>query len=183
MRSIVVVSGNPRPASKTTAVATALAEAIAQAIAVDIPAQVTVIELADLGPAVLEHGNQDVTAQRERVASADLLVVATPSYKGSYTGPLKAFFDGYGPTSLRGVPAVALTVAASPAHAHITGEFHLVPLLHEVGADTPLGALGVLESEAADATARAARVESWVEQRRAVVRAVWAATREAEVSA
>lgn len=172
MRSIVVVSGNPRPASKTTAVATAVAEAIAG----DTPAQISVIELADLGPAVLEWGNQDAAAQRERAASADLLIVATPSYKGSYTGLLKAFFDGYGPTSLRGVPAVAVTVAASPAHAHITGEFHLVPLLHEVGAETPLGALGVLETEAADATARVARVGSWVDQRRPLVGAVWAAT-------
>lgn len=179
MRSIVVVSGNPRPASKTTAVATALAEALAA----DIPAQVSVIELADLGPAVLEHGNEDAAAQRERAASADLLVVATPSYKGSYTGLLKAFFDGYGPTSLRGVPAVAVTVAASPAHAHVTGEFHLVPLLHEVGAGTPLGALGMLESDAADAAARATRVGEWVEQRRPLVRAVWAASRGTEVPA
>jgi FMN reductase len=179
MRSIVVLSGNPRPASKTTAVATVLAEDIAG----DSPAQISVIELADLGPAVLEWGNQDAATQRERAASADLLIVATPSYKGSYTGLLKAFFDGYGPTSLQGVPVVAVTVAASPTHAHVTGEFHLVPLLHEVGAETPLGALGVLESEAADATARVTRVGSWVDQRRALVRAVWAATRETEVSA
>jgi len=170
MRSIVVLSGNPRAGSKTTATAAALAEAIAEAA--QTTPEIAVIELAELGPAVLEWGNADAAAERERVASADLVVVATPSYKGSYTGLLKAFIDGYGPTSLAGVAAVPVTVAGSPAHAHVTGEFHLTPLLHEVGASTPLGALGVLEAQATDPEARDAVITAWVGERMPLIRAL-----------
>ncbi|WP_353807642.1 NADPH-dependent FMN reductase [Agromyces sp. SYSU T00194] len=170
MHSIVVLSGNPRAGSKTTATAQALAEAISTATQAD-PA-IETIELADLGGAVLEWGNADAQAKRELVASAALVIVATPSYKGSYTGLLKGFIDGYGPTSLAGVAALPVTVAGSPAHAHITGEFHLTPLMHEVGASTPLGALGLLEAQAADPEARDTAINSWVSERMPLIRAL-----------
>ncbi|GLI27723.1 hypothetical protein ARHIZOSPH14_19650 [Agromyces rhizosphaerae] len=174
MRSIVVLSGNPRAGSKTTATATALADAIAEAAGTT--PETTVIELAELGGKVLEWGDTDAAAQRELVASADLVVVATPSYKGSYTGLLKGFIDGYGPTSLAGVAAIPVTVAGSPAHAHVTGEFHLTPLLHEVGASTPLGALGMLEAHAADPEARDQAIAQWVGERMPLIHALAAAT-------
>ena len=162
MPSIVVLSGNPRAASRTTLVA----EHLARAVADIIPAPVRTVELADAGSRVLQHGDPSVAELREVVASAALLIVATPVYKGSYTGLLKAFLDGFGPTSLQGVAAVPVVVAASPAHLAIAGEFHLRPLLHEIGAQTPLGVLAVAEAQAGEASERAALVDAWVGERR-----------------
>lgn len=170
MHSLVVLSGNPKPGSKTTAVAQALALELA-ATWTTAPS-ITVIELADLGGAVLDPGDVRTAARREAVAAADLVVVTTPSYKGSYTGLLKAFFDGYGPTSLSGVAAVAVTVAGSVAHAHVTGEFHLVPLLREVGAATPFAPLALVESEATDAQVRDARITAWMAAHRRWIEAL-----------
>lgn len=173
MRSLVVLSGNPRTPSKTSATAVALADAITARVAA--PPQVDVIELAELGPAVLEAGRADVAAAQARVASAGLVIVATPVYKGSYTGLLKAFLDGYGPTSLAGVAAIPLVIAASPAHTTLAAEIHLRPVLHEVGAETPFGALALLDAKVADATARDELLSEWVDARLALFAAVAAA--------
>lgn len=63
MYSIVVISGNPKPDSKTTVVAQTLAARIADAS--EGPAAVTVIELAELGGAVLDRGDARAAAQRD----------------------------------------------------------------------------------------------------------------------
>lgn len=162
MCSVVVLSGNPKPGSKTTAVALEVAARVTEAMS--FTATVTVIELAEMVPAVLTWGDPGVAKQRDIVAAADLVIVATPSYKGSYTGLLKAFIDGYGPASLAGVPVVPVTVAGSPTHALVTGEFHLAPLMHEIGASTPLGAFGIVEKDAADPESRRTRVAEWLAQ-------------------
>ena len=55
-----------------------------------------VVDLADLGAALLDWddaGVADLVARRS--ASADLVVVASPTYKGTYTGLLKLFLDRF----------------------------------------------------------------------------------------
>ena len=85
------------------------------------------------------------------MASADVLVVATPVHKASFTGLLKSFLDLYGPDALDGVSAVPLVVSAAPAHA-LVGEVHLRPVLVELGATVPARSLSVLDTELADLT-------------------------------
>ncbi|GAB3601367.1 hypothetical protein GCM10027408_34400 [Microbacterium tumbae] len=139
------------------------------------------IELAELGPAVLAASDDAVSAARERVAGSRILIVATPVYKGSYTGLLKAFLDGYGPTSLSGVSAIPLVVAGSPAHTSVAADIHLRPLLHELGAQTPFGTLALLEADIAGEE-RDGFLASWVAERVALFRAV-ASGRSEEVAA
>lgn len=158
MPTIVVLSGNPRPASRTVSVATGMAESLSRFLPTS---SLDVIELAEFGSRVLDANDQDIAAARARVADATVLIVASPVYKGSYTGLLKAFMDGYGPRSLEGVIAVPVIVAGSPTHASLAAHVHLRPLLHEVGAETPLGVFTVLDAEIADAVARAEIVAQW----------------------
>jgi len=141
---VVTLVGNPRPSSRTRTAAETAAAVVASRLGLSDPG--VTIELADLAPQVLAAHRPDVDAALALAASARLLVVATPVYKASYTGLLKAFLDGYGPRGLEGVPVVPLVVSASPAHAH-AGDAHLVPLLVELGAVVPAGALALLESE------------------------------------
>lgn len=145
MSNVVVLSGNPRAASRTAAFATALAERLSATTP-------RVIELADViavsidgQPAQAKDPQPDAW---DAAAAADLLVVATPSYKGTYTGLLKLFFDRYPAGALTGVRAIPVAVAGSPDHAGATAA-DLQRLLRELGA-TALSAVAVLESQLAE---------------------------------
>jgi FMN reductase len=76
-------------------------------------------------------------------------VVASSTYKASYTGLLKSFLDWFGQTGLSGVTAVPVMVGAGPHHA-LAVEVHLRPVLVEIGASLPTRGLYVLESELGD---------------------------------
>ncbi|MFD2794839.1 NADPH-dependent FMN reductase [Promicromonospora vindobonensis] len=142
---LVVLSGNPRPGSRTLGVAEAVAHRLAGALGLH-PAEP--VDLALLAPTVLT-GSAAVTAARDRVAAARLVVVATPVYKASYTGLLKAFLDGYGPDALADVVAVPVVVSASAAHAS-AGEVHLRPVLTDLGAVVPTRTFAVTEDRLAE---------------------------------
>ena len=68
------------------------------------------------------------------VGAADLVVVASPTYKATYTGLLKLFLDRFSTDGLRGV-AVPLMLGAGPAHA-LAPELSLRPVLAEIGGTT-----------------------------------------------
>lgn len=140
---VIAVIGNPNPGGRTTRVA----EAVAGAIVADLDgATVETVELAEIAAHLFEWGNEDVKALTERVAGADVIVAACPTYKATFTGLLKAFLDNYGNDGLAGCRAVPVMVGAAPNHA-LAPEVHLRPLLVELGASVPSRGLYVLESE------------------------------------
>ena len=144
---VVALVGNPRPGSRTLGAATTLARSLAEGLGAPEPA---VVDLADLAAGLHSQPRPaDVDAALSAVAAADVLVVATPVYKASFTGLLKSFLDLYGPDALDGVVAVPLVVSAAPAHA-LVGEVHLRPVLVELGASVPTRSLAVLDSDLAD---------------------------------
>ena len=97
----------------------------------------------------LEHQERYGYGLFSVVLKADGLIVATPVYKASYTGLLKAFLDLYGPDGLAGAVVVPLVVSGNPAHA-LVGEVHLRPVLVELGAVVPTRSLTVTEPQLAD---------------------------------
>ena len=139
--TVAALVGNPRPASRTHTAALQLRDALAGG------ADAALVDLATLAPDEHEEA-------RATVAAADVLVVASPTYKATYTGLLKLFLDGYGPAPLTGVRAVPLMVGAAPHHA-LAVDVHLTPLLLELGASVPRRGLYVLESELGDFEPRA----------------------------
>jgi len=144
---VVVLSGNPRVGSRTTAAAAHVAQETARLLGSTQP--VETVELARLAPEILADAHPAADAALRTVADATVLVVATPVYKASYTGLLKAFLDLYGPGGLSGVVAVPVVVSGNPAHA-LVGEVHLRPLLVELGAVVPTRALTLVESQLTD---------------------------------
>ena len=62
-----------------------------------------------------------------KVVEADVLVVGSPTYKGSYTGLFKHFFDLVDPAALKGKPVVLLATGGGERHALIV-EHQLRPL-------------------------------------------------------
>lgn len=102
------------------------------------------VDLAELGPRLLDRSDGEVGRLVADVGDADLVVVASPTSKATYTGLLKLFLDRFASgTGLTGV-AVPLMLGAGPAHA-LAPEVFLRSLLTELGAVVPVRALYVLD--------------------------------------
>src|SRR6185437_3237396 len=156
--SIAVVTGNPKPASRTLGVATAVARALAGGLggAGDGP---LVVDLAEHAASLFDPGAAELSELTRQVAASDVLIAASPTYKASYTGMLKAFFDRYGNNGLAGVTAVPVMTGAWAGHL-LAAEVHLRPLLVELGASVPTRALYVTEPQIPDLDAV---VAGWAE--------------------
>lgn len=154
---VAVVVGNPKVGSRTRTVAEEVARQCEAGL--DAPADRTVVELSEIAARLFDWAAEDVTAMNDLVAGADLAVIASPTYKATYTGLLKAFLDRYGNRGLAGVVAVPVMVGAAPAH-HLAPEMGLRPLLVELGASVPTRSLYVMESELDDL---AGVVSRWAE--------------------
>jgi FMN reductase len=157
---IAVVVGNPKAASRTSAVAVAVARAAAGAGGLADETPLDVVELAGLGPQLFDWSSADVRSATKTLTNSRLAIIATPVYKATYTGLLKSFLDWFGQTGLAGVTVVPVMVGASPTHA-LAVEVHLRPLLVEIGATVPTRGLFVLEQELDDLDAT---ISTWLEQ-------------------
>lgn len=137
MTTIAVLVGNPQPSSRTAQVA----EEVAAQIAVRIGAQVLpIIELAAYADRVFVFPEPELDALVDEVSIADLVVVASPTYKAAYTRLLKAFLDRFDLHGLDGAVAVPVLTIGSPAHA-LAVDHTLHPLLVELGATVPVRGL------------------------------------------
>lgn len=141
---IAVVVGNPKPRSRTYGVAIAVADAIDHATGGT--ADRVVVDLADHAGELFDPGAVAVNELTASVAGSDVVVVASPTFKASYTGLLKAFFDRYGSNALAGTIGVPVMTGAAPLHA-LAVEVHLRPLLVELAAAVPARGLYVTEAE------------------------------------
>ncbi len=143
--SLVTVVGNPKPASRTLAVAAAAARAITRAAGLAGSPQT--IDLCVLARhLLLPEPSPAVEEALDQVSGADVLLVASPTYKGTYTGLLKVFLDRLPHRALSGADALPLMVMGVPDHAPAV-DAYLRPLLIELGATVPVPGLAVLESD------------------------------------
>ncbi|MER6946914.1 NADPH-dependent FMN reductase [Nonomuraea sp. NPDC000554] len=143
--SIVTVVGNPRPGSRTYAAAVAATDAVAERLG--HTGTRDVIDLSALAPVILAPGaHANVEIAVELLAGASVAILASPTYKATYTGLLKAFLDRLPSNALAGKTALPLLVMGHPRHA-LAVEVHFRPLLVELGAFVPTPGLALLESE------------------------------------
>src|SRR4051812_15311399 len=153
-----VVVGNPKPNSRTLAATIHLTRELSGSD----PA--LVVDLATLGPALLDWSSTEVADLVARVGHSDLVVFGSPTYKGAYTGLLKLFLDRFeGGRGLRGI-AVPLMLGGSPAHS-LAPELTLRPVLTELGGTVPGRGLYVVDSQHDDPAAYA----DWLAATRPVV--------------
>jgi FMN reductase len=136
---VVVVVGNPQTGSRTASIATRVGERVAELTSSGGP---VLVDLADEPAALLRWGDEAVARKREAVLGAKALVVASPTYKASFTGLVKLFLDTFAHDELGGVPTVAVMTGGSPDHS-LAVQHHLVPVLVEIGACCPTRGLYV----------------------------------------
>ncbi len=134
----IAVVGNPKPRSRARAAAELVVERLTGA-----PPDV-VVDVIDLGAGLLGWGDPAVGAAVEALEAADVAVVASPTYKATYTGLLKLFLDQVGTGDLAGVVAVPLMLGGGPTH-YLAPELLLKPVLVELGATAPTRGLYLLE--------------------------------------
>ena len=157
---VAVVVGNPKPQSRTLDAATYVAR--------ELTGQEPdlVVDLAELGARLLDWKDETVAGLVAEVGSADLVVVASPTYKAAYTGLLKLFLDRFKTDGLTGI-AIPLMLGGGPAHA-LAPELTLRPVLTEIGGIVPAKGLYVVDSAYDDPEAYA----HWLGLARPVVTAI-----------
>ncbi len=139
LRVVAVSGGLQRPSRAAT-----LAEHLSDLIAAKIPCQRHLIELGQLAPQLagtVRRSQLPDTVERELAAveQADVLVVATPVYRGSYTGLFKHFFDFIDQDALVDMPVLLAATGGSERHALMI-DHQLRPLFSFFQARTlPLG--------------------------------------------
>ncbi|CAB3708025.1 MULTISPECIES: FMN reductase [Achromobacter] len=137
---LVAVSGGMQRPSRTTA----LAEELLTLIANEIPCEPRLVEMGRIAPQLAGatwRSNLPDSVERELTAveQADVLVVATPVYRGSYTGLFKHFFDFIHQDALIDKPVLLAATGGSQRHALII-DHQLRPLFSFFQARTlPLG--------------------------------------------
>ena len=125
---VVAVSGSLNHPSKTTTLVDGIVDALGRAVPIDAH----VITLTELGPSiagVISRAELPATALEElrRIETADVLIVATPVYRASFTGLFKHLFDFVDQYALVDVPVLLAASGGSERHSLII-EHQLRPL-------------------------------------------------------
>lgn len=139
LRIVAVSGGLQRPSRAAT-----LCEHLLDLIGECTPSEPHLIELGQLAPQLagaLWRSQLPEAVERQLVAveQADVLVVATPVYRGSYTGLFKHFFDFIDQDALVDTPILLAATGGSERHALVI-DHQLRPLFSFFQARTlPLG--------------------------------------------
>ncbi|KOY55756.1 MULTISPECIES: NADPH-dependent FMN reductase [unclassified Streptomyces] len=143
MPTLLALSGSPSPHSRTAVVADHVLRRLAHAGYDTAHLAVRELPAADLLSA--RRGEPEIRRALEAVAAADGIIVATPVYKASYTGLLKAFLDLLPQDGLAGKTVLPIATGGSLAHV-LTLDYALRPVLAALGARHVTAGRFVLDS-------------------------------------
>lgn len=136
--TVVAVNGSPSHPSRSRALA---------ARAVELLGGGRIIDLAELDPAALLALSSDaaVDEARDAIAAADIVVIATPVYRATYTALTKSIFDLLPPEGLE--RTVVIPIASGHGRDHRLAVDHgLRPLVASLeGWTTPTGVYATRE--------------------------------------
>lgn len=141
--SNIVLVGNPKPGSKTLGAARDLADELF------VGGVHKVIDIATFAEGLLLPSHNVADEALEAVSNATALLVASPTFKGTYTGVLKLFLDKLPGNALEGAMAFPMMLGAGTSHA-LAPELTLRPVLVELGASCPVRGLYLTEAEIAE---------------------------------
>lgn len=138
---VVAVNGSATVPSKTAA----LIDEILERLGTLVPIDPVVIDVGTLVPHFAgAYGDPDspLAAALAEIAGADLLIAASPIYKGSYSGLFKHVFDLLDPGALTDTPVLLVATGGSERHT-LALEHQFRPLFGFFQADTlPLAIYG-----------------------------------------
>ncbi len=164
LRTIVGFSGNLARPSRTRS----LVEAVTRAAAERLPLHPAVHDLEDLGPSLgsarrVDELDAGARAVVDAILAADLLVIGSPTYKGSYTGLFKHLIDLLDPATLAGKPIILTATGGSDRHALII-EHQLRPLFGFFAAHTAPTGIYATDRDFTDGRIVSAQVQQRIDQ-------------------
>jgi len=115
--NVVAVAGSLHAPSKTVTLATR----IAREVAAQLEAEMHLVQLSQIGRQLGGAlSRKELPAEAEAaialVEKADVLVVASPVYRATYTGLFKHLFDFVGQDALRDVPVIPSATGGNQLH-------------------------------------------------------------------
>jgi FMN reductase len=129
--SILLLGGSPQLPSSSSRLLLHIGEQLA--LQGHSYAQLHVRDLPASALLLADYDDAAIARAVRAVADADAIVIATPIYKASYTGLLKAFLDLLPQDGLAG--KLVLPLATGGGHAHTLAlDYALRPVLHALGA-------------------------------------------------
>jgi FMN reductase len=142
---IVGFAGSSSQPSRTRNLVSALADATARRTG----ASVSLYDLTEIHPSLgstldPRQAPPDLVALIDEITAADVLIVGSPVYKGTYTGLFKHLFDLIDPKALKDKPIVLAATGGSERHALVI-DHGLRPLFAFFSAD--IIATGVYATE------------------------------------
>jgi FMN reductase len=160
---IVGISGSASQSSRTRSIV----EMAIGAIAARSGGETHLVSIADLVPELGIAARSDATARVEEalyhIETADLLIVGSPIYKGSYTGLLKHLIDLVDYRALAGIPVGLIATGGSDKHALVV-EHHLRPLFGFFSARTLATGLFIADRAIVDGVIEDAPTRARLEQ-------------------
>lgn len=156
---VVALVGDPRGHSPASTLASAVAVRLArEVVGGDKPnSNWKLIELSEW-----TH-DRSIHDWLTMVAEADLLVVASPIRRASFTGLLKSFLDLLPDGALEGTVAIPVMVSRTQRNS-LAADVHLRPVLQALGASCPTAPVFALESRVSSSGAICG---SWFQRSRA----------------
>jgi len=144
MSKVVVISGSPSGTSRLDGLLKYTTSYLEMS-----GMHTTLLRVRDLPAEDLLYARFDSDAiirANAAVAEADAVIVATPVYKASYTGVLKAYIDLLPQKGFENKIMLPLAMGGTLAH-HLTIDFALKPLMAALGATRILTGMFVLDSQ------------------------------------
>lgn len=108
-----------------------------------------ILSVRDIAAEDLAYGRYDSPAlerPKALIEKADGLIIATPIYKASYTGVLKAFLDLLPQKALAGKVILPLATGGTIAH-YLSIDYSLKPVLSELGARSYISTVYAIDKQ------------------------------------
>ena len=140
----LLIAGSPTLPSRSTRLLHHIGEGLLQR-----GHRIERLNVRDLPAQALLHAdfsNVDIQVARAQLAQADAVVIATPIYKASFCGVLKAFLDLLPQDGLAGKVVLPLATGGSQSHM-LALDYALRPVLQALGAKQILASIYATDSQ------------------------------------
>ncbi|RRO19912.1 FMN reductase (NADPH) [Saccharopolyspora rhizosphaerae] len=131
MSTVLIISGSPSRTSKTEKVGEHIAQRLSAAGRATDHLRVRTLPAEALLSA--DVSDPAIGSAVAKVAEADGIVLATPTYKAAYSGLLKSFLDLLPQFGFAGKAVLPLATGGSVAHV-LAIDYALRPVVHSLGA-------------------------------------------------
>jgi len=141
---VALIEGNPNKISRLNGLTRFVEEKLLASGKVEIDW----IRAAELPPEDLifaKFDSPEIRRANERVEQSDAVIIASPVYKASYTGVLKAYLDLLPQKGLEGKLVLPLMIGGTAAHL-LSIDYALKPVLSALGARHILGGVFAVDS-------------------------------------